>query len=200
MMENPQNIHQSESDSANSIILNLEILKKRYLLTLNQYDQEQKNYFLYLSQFPPGNIITNGNFSNPALSTNSYTFFTGASQVPGWIFNNGAIINQSTAWGYPLPYPNGNQAVSIQNGSSITQNINLSPGTYKLSFMSCGRNCCDNSRQSNTIQVTLNGNNIYSINPTNNTWTNYSTSYSRCGKVLPFFHFYHYFFRNMDFF
>jgi hypothetical protein len=134
-MENPQNIHQSESDSANSIILNLEILKKRYLLTLNQYDQEQKNYFLYLSQFPPGNIITNGNFSNPALSTNSYTFFTGASQVPGWIFNNGAIINQSTAWGYPLPYPNGNQAVSIQNGSSITQNINLSPGTYKLSFI-----------------------------------------------------------------
>lgn len=177
-MLNRENIHPSESDSAKSIILNLEILKKRYLLTLKQYDQEQKNYFLYLTKFTPGNIITNGNFVNPALSTNSYTYFTGANQVPGWIFNNGAIINQSTAWGYPLPYPNGNQAVSIQKESSISQNINLSPGTYQLSFKSCGRNCCDNSKESNTIKVTLNGNIIYTIKPTNNVWTSYATSFT----------------------
>ena len=98
MMVNQENKNKSNSDSANSIILNLEILKKRYLLTLKQYDQQQKNYFQYLTNYPAGNIITNGNFLSPSLSTNSYTYFTGENKVPGWIFNNAAIINQSTAW------------------------------------------------------------------------------------------------------
>jgi hypothetical protein len=177
MIKNQPNSSDSTSDSAKSIILNLEIIKKRYLLTLKQYDQEQKNYFQYLTKFPPGNLIKNGNFLVPNLTTNSYSYFTGSTQIPDWIFNNGAIINQSTAWGYPLPYPNGNQAVSIQKNSSISQKINLSPGTYQLSFVCCGRNCCDRSTKSNPIQIRLNEKIIYSLNPINDKWTSYSTSF-----------------------
>lgn len=168
----------SPSTSTSSLILNLETLKKKYLMTLNQYDQEQKNYFLYLSKFPPGNYIKNGNFSQPSLSTNSFSLFTGSTQVPNWDFQKAAIINQSSQLGYPIPYPNGNQAVSIPKDASISQKINLNIGAYQLSFQSCGRNCCDNSGESNTIQVSLNGKVIYSVLPTNNVWTLYSTNFT----------------------
>jgi hypothetical protein len=46
-------------------------------------------------------------------------------RVPGWNFN-ATLINNSTAWGYKIPYPDGNQAVSFQKaGQYIIKNINL---------------------------------------------------------------------------
>ena len=175
----------SKSKSANSLILNLESIKKKYIMTLNQYDQEQKNYFLYLSQYPPGNYIKNGNFLNPLLSTNSYSYITSSSQIPDWNFQNAALINQSTELAYPIPYPDGIQAVSLQKNASISQKIQLNPGTYQLSFYGCGRNCCDNSSQSNTIQFSLNGNIIYSILPINNVWTLYTSSFTLDSISIP---------------
>lgn len=119
--------------------------------------------------------IQNGNFEQPSISNDSYEYITSASQVPGWNFNNGVLMNNSSVWGYPT-YPNGPQAVSIQETNSISQTIQLSTGTYSLSFVGCGRNCCDGSGQSNLIDVQLNGTTFYSFQPPINTWTNYSTS------------------------
>jgi uncharacterized protein YdcH (DUF465 family) len=166
------------SGPAESIIMNLEILKKKYQIILNQYNQTQNNYFQYLSHYSPGNQITNGNFDNPTLSNDSFTYITSSSQVPGWNFNNGALINNSSTWKYPTPYPNGNQAVSIQYTGSISQSLSLAPGTYNLSFMACGRPCCDGSNLSNPIDVQLNGTTIYNVQPVVNTWTNYSTIFT----------------------
>jgi len=166
------------SGPAESIIMNLEILKKKYQIILNQYNQTQNNYFQYLSHYSPGNQITNGNFDNPTLSNDSFTYITSSSQVPGWNFNNGALINNSSTWKYPTPYPNGNQAVSLQYTGSISQSLSLAPGTYNLSFMACGRPCCDGSNLSNPIDVQLNGITIYNVQPVVNTWTNYSTIFT----------------------
>lgn len=165
---------------AESVIMNLEILKKKYQILLNQYNQIQNNYFQYLTQNTPINLITNGNFENPTLSNDNYTSITSSTEVPGWISNNNGafLINNSTAWRYPIPYPNGNQAVSLQYTGSISQNLTLSPGTYNLTFMACGRPCCDGSNISNPIDVQINGKTIYNIQPTMNTWTSYSTSFT----------------------
>jgi len=163
---------------AESIIMNLEILKKKYQIILNQYNQTQNNYFQYLTQNTPVNLITNGNFEQPSLSNNNFIYITSALNVPGWNFKNAALINNSSDWKYPTPYPNGNQAVSLQFTASISQNINLSPGTYELTFMACGRPCCDDSNISNPIDVQINGTSILKVQPTMNKWTNYSTSFT----------------------
>lgn len=163
---------------AESIIMNLEILKKKYQILLNQYNQTQNNYFQYLTHYTPGNQIMNGNFENPSLSNDNYTYITSSTQVPSWNFKNAALINNSSAWRYPTPYPNGNQAVSLQYTGSISQNLNLAPGTYQLTFMACGRPCCDGSNISNPIDIQINGTTIYNVKPNVNTWTSYSTPFT----------------------
>lgn len=184
-MDNPININanlQELGPAAGSVILNLEILKKKYEILLNQYNQTQSNYFQYLSQYPPGNYIVNGDFNEPNVSSNSYSYITSNTEVPGWDFNNAVLMNESTAWTYPTPYPNGNQAVSLQNTGSISQSVNMSSGNYNLTFMACGRNCCDGSNASNPINVQLNGTTIYNFQPPINAWTKYTTSFSIDGS------------------
>jgi hypothetical protein len=130
--------------------------------------------------------LQNGNFSQPVIATNSYQYITSSSTVPGWTFNNGVLLNQSSAWGYPMPYPSGDQCVSIQMTASISQTINLSAGTsYTLTFSACGRNCCDGSGQANPINIFLNlnttsstNNQIYTFTPGINNWTNLSTNFT----------------------
>ena len=164
---------------AESIIMNLEILKKKYQIILNQYNQTQNNYFQYLTHYTPGNQIINGNFDKPSLSNDSYTSITSSTQVPSWIFyGRSFLINKSSAWGYPIPYPNGNQAVSLQFTGSISQNLNLAPGTYHLTFKACGRPCCDGSNISNAIDVQINGKTIYNVKPIVSTWSSYSTDFT----------------------
>ena len=70
--------------------------------------------------------VFNNNFSNPQIQFNSYEYITSKNnRVPGWNFN-ATLINNSTAWGYKIPYPDGNQAVSFQKaGQYIIKNINL---------------------------------------------------------------------------
>lgn len=129
--------------------------------------------------------IQNSNFETPVLSNNSFKYITSNLEVPGWICNEVALLNNSSAWGYTMAYPNGNQCVSIQNTSSISQLINLSANmTYVLQFTSCGRNCCDSPAKSNTIKVELYDidnnlvSSIYEVTPPINTWTNYSVSFN----------------------
>ena len=138
------------------------------------------------------NVITNGNFSQSQIANNSYKYLGwDANTVPGWIFNC-VLVNNSTAWGYPMPYPNGNQCACIQTTQQLWCNnwMNLSPGvTYTISFDACGRNCCDGSGQANPINVGLEGNTFYSFNPSVKKWTHYSTTFtvdSQGGKRLSF--------------
>lgn len=117
--------------------------------------------------------IQNGNFSQPVKSNNSFINITGSSSVPGWKFNNATLLNNSTAWGYPIPYPNGNQCACIQNIAYIEQNVNLNIGSYTLSMIACGRP----STGANPIDIQLNGKVIFSFTPSN-TWTSYSTTFN----------------------
>ena len=126
-------------------------------------------------------FITNGNFAQSQIANNSYKYLTwDTTTVPGWNFNC-VLANNSSAWGYPMPYPNGNQCVSIQKDQELwTANwINFSSGvTYTISFDACGRNCCDGSGVANPIDVGLEGKTFYSFTPPVNKWTNYSTTFT----------------------
>jgi len=84
--------------------------------------------------------LQNGNFAQPQLSNNSFEYITSNnSGVQGWNFS-AVLINNSSAWGFPRPYPAGVQAVSLQRTGSIKQSsIPLKSGTYKISFRACGR-------------------------------------------------------------
>jgi len=128
--------------------------------------------------------IQNGNFSQPQLSKDSTNFYgPNSTNVPNWVFN-AFLINESTVWGFPIPYPVGNQAVNLQMTYSIYQTIKLfSSINYKLNFLSCARSCCDNSGESNPIKIELYTTNndfvseIFTLNSTINKWTNSSISF-----------------------
>lgn len=125
--------------------------------------------------------IQNGNFSQPQIANNSYQAITGYNGVIGWSATNNAFLsNNSTAWGYPMPYPNGNQCVSLKNTGSISQVVSLSTGiTYTLTFYGCGV-----SPTSNPINVQLyTTNNAYistisNVTPLVNSWQKYTVSFT----------------------
>ena len=143
------------------------------------------NSMTFIGGAPPDNsdaFITNGNFSQSLIANNSYKYLTwDISTVPGWNFNC-VLVNNSTAWGYPMPYPNGSQCACIQNTQELwTANwMNFSPGvTYTITFDACGRNCCDGSGISNQIDIWLEGKKLnYSFTPPVNKWTKYSTTFT----------------------
>ena len=129
----------------------------------------------------PGTTITvqNPNFDQPSISNNSYQYINDSSTVPGWTFVNGCLINNSSAWGFPTPYPYGSQACSVQGMNYISQTFsNVEQGTYTLNLQACGRNCCDGSGLSNPINIQLNGTTFYTINIGVNVWTPISTSFT----------------------
>jgi len=134
---------------------------------------------------PPPTVLVNGNFDQPQLANDSYIYIGGSSEVPGWYFN-AVLLNNSNAWGYPMPYPHGNQCLSIQQGSQyVAQTVYLQKGvTYTLLWSACGRNCCDGAGKSNPIDVKLYRADdsfislIYNFQPPINVWTDYSISFT----------------------
>ena len=146
-------------------------------------DDVSSSVMSFIGGAPPvaETFITNGNFSQSQIANNSYKYLTwDTTTVPGWNFNC-VLSNNSSAWGYPMPYPNGNQCVSIQKDQELwTANwISFSPGvTYTISFDACGRNCCDGSGVANPIDVGLEGKSFYSFTPPVNKWTKYSTNFT----------------------
>jgi hypothetical protein len=142
------------------------------------------NSTTFIGGTPPDNsntFITNGNFAQSQIANNSYKNLTwDTTTVPGWNFNC-FLANNSGGWGYPMPYPNGNQCASIQKNQELwTANwMSFSSGiTYTISFDACGRNCCDGSGVANPIDVGLEGKTFYSFTPPINKWTNYSTTFT----------------------
>jgi hypothetical protein len=124
-----------------------------------------------------GGTIQNGTFSQPVLKSNSYKYINSTSEVPGWTFN-GIIMNDSTAWGYPIPYPNGTQAACIQNAHKIEQFIYLNVGDYALDFQACGRP----STGANPIDMKIiqsDGKELSKMSFTSgNTWVPYNSPFS----------------------
>jgi hypothetical protein len=121
--------------------------------------------------------LQNGNFDQPQIANNSYKYINSGTTVPGWSFN-AVLINNSSAWGYKMPYPAGNQAACIQNTQIFSQWIKLNIGTYSLSFYACGRPggankinvyCGNtNSKESNPI--------IFTFTPSTSAWQLYTTN------------------------
>jgi len=124
---------------------------------------------------PPPPVIVNGNFDQPQIANDSYQYISDNS-VPGWGFN-AVLVNNSNAWGYPMPYPYGNQAACIQAGQSFAQSINLQSGvTYTLSFNACGRPGYSGANQI-AIYTDFTQPEIYLFTPPL-TWTAYSTTFT----------------------
>jgi hypothetical protein len=95
-------------------------------------------------------------------------------------------VNNSGAWGFSMPYPNGSQCVSIQNTQYICQTLSLQSNTqYTISLIGCGRPCGRNRPcKSNPININLFTvdnqfiSTIYHFEATVNIWTNYSTTFT----------------------
>jgi len=119
--------------------------------------------------------IVNGSFSQPVIGNNSFEYITSPTTVPGWNFN-AVLVNNSSAWGYPVPYPVGNQCASLQSTGTMSQTLNLGTGNYTLTFYAAGRNCCQGTFN-NLVNIQLNGTTFYTVQPPIGTWTSYSTTF-----------------------
>ena len=135
---------------------------------------------------PQPSTLVNGDFSQPQMANNSYKRFDNGSDVPGWWCGSAVISNNANDWFFPMPYPAGSQCLILQMGAYVSQTVYLQAGvTYTLSFIACGRSCCDGEQSSNPINIQLyvaatNGyiSTIYNFQPPVNVWTNYTTSFT----------------------
>jgi hypothetical protein len=130
-----------------------ELVQNSYKTSISTNLSDVEQCYGSTSSVPTNNIIKNGLFSKPSLQENTFKYISSDTEVPNWNFNGGALINKSTAWLYEIPYPNGNQAVSIQLSASISQDVQLKKNVkYNLKLFCSGRNCCNGV---NTIKVEL---------------------------------------------
>jgi hypothetical protein len=133
------------------------------------------------------NILLNGNFENPPIANDTYQYIGASnSAVPGWYFD-AVLVNNSSAWGYPMPYPTGSQAASIQGTQALSQAIDLQSGvTYTLSFDACGRPGYSGANQIDImldiIQDQIPSVILYSVTPPL-VWTKYSTTFTVSSSV-----------------
>jgi autotransporter-associated beta strand protein len=132
--------------------------------------------------------LQNGNFAAPALAANSYIYYgsmtSGSQSALVWASSGnvlysgtsgGALINDAAAWGYTQPYPNGNQAFSLQADSYLNQPLYLTPGTYTI-------NWCQELRPGYAAEpyyFTLNGGTLgNSITASSTGWTTASQTFT----------------------
>lgn len=85
--------------------------------------------------------IINGDFSLPAISSNTHQYLSVATYAGNWYFSAGMnIVNGTTAWNYPLPYPSPNQILNFQGSPFSYATIYLRSGVnYQLSFYVAAR-------------------------------------------------------------
>ena len=126
---------------------------------------------------PPSGSLQNGNFAQPQIANNSYQYISSNTTVPGWNFY-AVLINNSSAWGYPMPYPSGSQAACIQSTQIFGQYIQLSSGTYTLTFYACGRPGYSGANKINVYCVPAgqNANSVYTFTPPITAWQKYTTT------------------------
>jgi len=148
---------------------------------------KENDNMTFIGSKPPSTDISiqNGNFNQPQIKNNSFKVIKGENEVPGWNLSGSVLLNNSKAWGFPMPYPGGNQCVVIKRLSTINTIVKLNAGVkYTLTFYACGRNCCTKNNPSNPIDIQLYTNNnafisqIYNFTPTVNKWIKYSTTFN----------------------
>jgi hypothetical protein len=132
---------------------------------------------------PPNTVaIQNGNFSEPQLSNNSYAEYIGTNTaVPGWYFNAFVVNNFSGLANYmPIPYPGGNQCAYIYSNQYIYQVLNLTAGTYTLSFSA------SSSYAVNPLTITIASTNstptqatqTFNVSAPQGSWTPYTETFT----------------------
>ena len=111
----------------------------------------------YVDGVPPAPVIvTNGNFSQPAIKYNtSSVYVNDGTSIPGWYCGWAALLNSCIDWGLPIPYPKGDQCIIIKRANYIYTSITLRPGNYTISFYACGRPCCGNAANPNPNPVEI---------------------------------------------
>ncbi len=109
----------------------------------------------------PAPAVQNGTLESPAMGANSYTYYSTLSPVQKAAFvwasiNNGgtggALLNNSTAWGYTMPYPSPSQMFSLQKDSTLAESLYFVPGKYTISWSHARRGA-----QVNPYYFQLNG-------------------------------------------
>jgi len=151
---------------ANNVKQQLNDMKKE--LTDYKFDAK-KSKFICTMELP------NYDFSKPEIEPNSYNYYTSKTLVPGWSLNRAALLNNSVPWGFKTPYPDGSQAIALQNTASISTIVNLYEGNYYLKFYISGRDCCDKSGISNELDIMINDKVFDTITPEVNEWTDYKS-------------------------
>ena len=158
-----------------------ELVQKSYNTSISKNDNDIKQCYGENSSIPTNNIIKNGNFNDPKIEPNSFKYISGENEVPNWNFEGSALINNSESWLYEIPYPSGNQAVSIQFKASISQTLKLKKNVkYFLKLHCSGRNCCDGVNPIKIELYDLNGKmilNILEITPTI-VWSEYDANFT----------------------
>ena len=121
----------------------------------------------YMGCFANANTVSttlsNGDFSQPSII--AFETINNNTRVPYWTFAKATLIN-SAGWGYPKT--NG-QFVSMRGAASISQTMQVSAGTYAMSFGAVGWN-----KTANPIRIRLNDVDVQTVTPTVGVWTDYT--------------------------
>ena len=145
-----------------------EVDKMKTELTNYKFNPKKANFICTME-------LPNYDFSKPQIESKSYNYFNSKTIVPGWNLNRAVLLNNSPSWGFKTPYPDGAQAIALQNTASISTVVTLYPGNYYVQFLTSGRDCCDKSGVPNTIDIKLNENTVDSFTPELTDWTSYKS-------------------------
>ena len=123
------------------------------------------------------NALVNPSFEIPVLPSGSYQFNPSATGI-GWTFSAySGIQRNGSGWG-AAPAPAGTQTAFISANSTIRQTLNLTAGSYTLSFQAARRSCCV-SPYVQPVKVTMDGTQIGSlVSPTSTSFTAFSIPFS----------------------
>ena len=101
-----------------------------------------KNFFIRNNNLVQ---LQNTSFESPLLTTNSYAYYGDLSlaqkQTFKWIAGGNIVlpqgpilINDTTVWGFTVPFPSGNQCLALQSTSFIEQSMYMTIGLHTISF------------------------------------------------------------------
>jgi len=131
----------------------------------------------------PAPAVQNGAFDAPGLGANSYTYYNSmsAAQKAAFVWTSsstngqgGALVNNSTAWGYTMPYPSPSQAFSLQRDAVISESLYFTPGVYTISWSHARR-----GSQVNPYYFQLNGvSQGATISAPGTAWSTVSTTFT----------------------
>jgi len=119
--------------------------------------------------------LPNYDFSKPSIDPNSYNYYTSKTLVPGWSLERAALLNNSQPWGFKTPYPDGSQAIALQNTANISTIVQLYEGSYILKFYVSGRDCCDKSGIANELDLMINDKVFDTLTPEVGEWDEYKS-------------------------